>query len=101
MKFDWAIPKPSSNNSFIKKLELAVKMGFVFNLHGKNSHVQLYYIYGDRRGVGKMFDEILIGDLVSWTSTIFGYVRLGMSDESTVLILMNVTTFVSELVTCR
>ncbi|KAJ6748028.1 PENTATRICOPEPTIDE REPEAT-CONTAINING PROTEIN [Salix purpurea] len=59
-------------------------------------------IFGD---ASRVFDEMLVRDVVSWTCVISGYVRAGLFDEAVGLFLRmdvepNAATFVSVLVAC-
>ncbi|KAJ6386501.1 hypothetical protein OIU78_016420 [Salix suchowensis] len=82
-----------------------IKMGFVCNIYVENSLVHFYSvckIFGD---ASRVFDEMLVRDVVSWTGVISGYVRAGLFDEAVGLFLRmdvepNAATCVSVLVAC-
>ena len=84
---------------------VAVKMGFLCDLYVQNSLLHFYSVCGKWGGAGRVFDEMLVRDVVSWTGLISGYVRTGLFDEAINLFLKmdvvpNVATFVSVLVAC-
>ena len=84
---------------------VVVKMGFSCDLYVQNSLLHFYSVCGRWGGAGRVFDEMLVRDVVSWTGLISGYVRTGLFDEAIALFLKmdvvpNVATFVSVLVAC-
>ncbi|XP_021649052.2 pentatricopeptide repeat-containing protein At4g38010-like isoform X2 [Hevea brasiliensis] len=84
---------------------IVVKMGLVIDIYVQNSLIHLYGICGHCGGAGRVFDEMLVRDVVSWTSIISGYVRAGLFDEAVTMFLRmdvepNIATFVSVLVAC-
>ncbi|PON69935.1 Pentatricopeptide repeat [Parasponia andersonii] len=81
------------------------KMGFSSDVFVQNSLVYLYSVCGDCSGAEKVFDEMLVRDVVSWTCLISGFVRTGLFDEAIALFLRmdvepNMASFVSVLVAC-
>ena len=81
------------------------KMGFSCDLYVQNSLLHFYSVCGRWGSAGRVFDEMLVRDVVSWTGLISGYVRTGLFDEAIALFLKmdvvpNVATFVSVLVAC-
>ncbi|KDP22343.1 hypothetical protein JCGZ_26174 [Jatropha curcas] len=84
---------------------IVIKMGLVCDLYVQNSLVHLYGVCDDCRSAGKVFDEMPVRDVVSWTSIIAGYARAGLFDEAVTMFLSmnvepNTATFVSLLVGC-
>ncbi|KAF5750263.1 pentatricopeptide repeat-containing protein [Tripterygium wilfordii] len=58
----------------------ATKMGFGLDLYFCNTMIELYCNYGCVVYGRKMFDEMLVRDVVSWTSMIRGYASRGSVD---------------------
>lgn len=84
---------------------VVVKMGFSCDLYVQNSLLHFYGVCGRWGGAGRVFDEMLVRDVVSWTGLVSGYVRSGLFDEAITSFLKmdvvpNVATFVSVLVAC-
>lgn len=84
---------------------LAVKMGFSFDLYVQNSLLHFYSVCARWCDAGRVFDEMLVRDVVSWTGLISGYVRTGLFDEAITLFIKmdevpNAATFVSVFVAC-
>jgi pentatricopeptide repeat protein len=82
-----------------------IKMGFVCNIYVENSLVHFYSVCKRFGDASRVFDEMLVRDVVSWTGVISGYVRAGLFDEAVGLFLRmdvepNAATFVSVLVAC-
>lgn len=82
-----------------------VVMGFSSHVYVQNSLVHLYSVCGECRSASKVFDEMLVRDVVSWTCLVSGFVRTGLFDEAVALFLRmdvepNMATFVSVLVAC-
>ncbi|EXC11897.1 hypothetical protein L484_005358 [Morus notabilis] len=82
-----------------------VVMGFSCHVYVQNSLVHLYSVCGDCDGARKVFDEMLVRDVVSWTCLISGFVRTRLFDEAIALFLRmdvepNMATLVSVLVAC-
>ncbi|KAL2346609.1 hypothetical protein Fmac_000609 [Flemingia macrophylla] len=85
---------------------VAVKTGLWCDIYVQNTLVHVYSICGDNVGAGKVFDDMLVRDVVSWTGLISGYVKAGLFDDAITLFLRmdvepNVATFVSILGACR
>ena len=84
---------------------VVVKMGFKGDVFVGNSLVHFYSVCGDFCAATRVFDDMLVRDVVSWTGLISGYVRAGLFDEAVALFLRmdvrpNVASFVSVLVAC-
>ncbi|XP_061347881.1 pentatricopeptide repeat-containing protein At4g38010 [Gastrolobium bilobum] len=84
---------------------VAVKTGLWCDIYVQNTLVHVYSISGDNVGAGKVFDDILVRDVVSWTGLISGYVKAGLFHDAIALFLRmdvepNVATFVSILGAC-
>ncbi|GAU25421.1 hypothetical protein TSUD_70740 [Trifolium subterraneum] len=84
---------------------LAVKTGLWCDIFVQNSLVHVYSICGDTVEAGKVFDVMLVRDVVSWTGLISGYVKAGLFNDAVALFLRmdvapNVATFVSILGAC-
>ncbi|XP_058758293.1 pentatricopeptide repeat-containing protein At4g38010-like [Vicia villosa] len=84
---------------------LAVKSGLWCDLFVQNSLVHVYSICGDNVDAGKVFDVMLVRDVVSWTGLISGYVKAGLFNDAVELFLRmdvvpNVATFVSIFGAC-
>ncbi|KAK7280014.1 hypothetical protein RJT34_25076 [Clitoria ternatea] len=81
------------------------KTGLLCDIYVQNSLVHVYSICEDTVGAGKVFDDMLVRDVVSWTGLISGYVKAGLFNDSIALFLRidverNVATFVSVLGAC-
>ncbi|KAK7391112.1 hypothetical protein VNO78_19484 [Psophocarpus tetragonolobus] len=84
---------------------VVVKTGLWCDIYVQNTLVHVYSICGDTVGAGKVFDDMLVRDVVSWTGLISGYVKAGLFNEAIALFLRmdvkpNVATFVSILSAC-
>ncbi|XP_007217925.2 pentatricopeptide repeat-containing protein At4g38010 [Prunus persica] len=84
---------------------VVVKMGFQCDVYAQNSLVHFYSVCGDCGGATRVFDEMPVKDVVSWTGLISGHVKAGLFDEAISLFFRmdvkpNVATFVSVLVAC-
>lgn len=84
---------------------VVVKTGFLGDAFVGNSLVHFYSVCGVFCAATKVFDDMLVRDVVSWTGLISGYVRSGLFDEAVALFSRmdakpNVATFVSVLVAC-
>ncbi|CAJ1977176.1 unnamed protein product [Sphenostylis stenocarpa] len=84
---------------------LTVKTGLWCDNYVQNTLVHVYSISGDIVCAGKVFDDMLVRDVVSWTGLISGYVKAGLFNEAIGLFLRmdvepNVATFVSILGAC-
>ncbi|KAJ7970034.1 Pentatricopeptide repeat-containing protein [Quillaja saponaria] len=84
---------------------MAFKTGYLGDMYVQNSLVHIYGICGDGVGAAKVFDEMLVRDVVSWTSMISGYVKAGLFNDAITLfsrmeVEPNVATVVTILVAC-
>ncbi|KAK7343656.1 hypothetical protein VNO77_12566 [Canavalia gladiata] len=84
---------------------LAIKTGLWSDVYVQNTLVHVYSICGDTVGAGKVFDGMLVRDVVSWTGLISGFVKAGLFNDAIALFLRmdvepNVATFVSILGAC-
>ncbi|CAJ1977111.1 unnamed protein product [Sphenostylis stenocarpa] len=84
---------------------LTVKTGLWCDIYVQNTLVHVYSISGDIVSVDKVFDDMLVRDVVSWTGLISGYVKAGLFNEAIGLFFRmdvepNVATFVSILGAC-
>lgn len=82
-----------------------VKMGFGCDLYVQNSLLHFYGVCGECIDATRVFDEMLLRDIVSWAGLISGYVRAGSFHEAVILFLKmnvkpNIAAFVSVLVAC-
>ncbi|KAK4283118.1 hypothetical protein QN277_000109 [Acacia crassicarpa] len=82
---------------------VAVKTGLWCDFYVQNTLVHVYGTCGDCIGADKVFDDMLVRDVVSWTGLISGYVKAGLLNEAIALFLRmdvepNVATFVSMIV---
>uniref|UniRef100_A0A7N0V1N6 Uncharacterized protein n=2 Tax=Kalanchoe fedtschenkoi TaxID=63787 RepID=A0A7N0V1N6_KALFE len=82
-----------------------VKRSFFDDLYVQNGLLHFYGACGQCGSAAKVFDEMLVRDVVSWTGLISGYVKVGLSSEATALFLEmdvrpNVATFVTMIVAC-
>ncbi|KAK4492581.1 hypothetical protein RD792_003396 [Penstemon davidsonii] len=59
-----------------------VKVGFSNDIYVGNSLLNLYAASGDMGLCGKVFDEMLLRDVVSWTVMISGFKESGRFDEA-------------------
>ncbi|XP_059651741.1 pentatricopeptide repeat-containing protein At1g08070, chloroplastic-like [Cornus florida] len=59
----------------------AIKNGLVLDVYVMNTLMRLYAVCGIIGGVQKVFDESSQRDLVSWTTLIQGYVKMGFWKE--------------------
>ncbi|XP_057423014.1 pentatricopeptide repeat-containing protein At4g38010 [Lotus japonicus] len=84
---------------------VAVRTGLWCDIYVQNSIVHVYSICGDNVGARKVFDEMLVRDVVSWTGLISGYVKAGLFSDAVDMFLRmdvepNEATFVSVLGAC-
>ncbi|XP_024175887.2 pentatricopeptide repeat-containing protein At4g38010 [Rosa chinensis] len=84
---------------------VVVKMGFQWDVYVQNSLVHFYSVCGDCGSASKVFDEMRVRDVVSWTGLVSGHVKAGLFGEAVSLFLRmdvkpNVATFVSVVVAC-
>ncbi|KAG9447130.1 hypothetical protein H6P81_013258 [Aristolochia fimbriata] len=84
---------------------MAFKMGFLSDIYVQNALVYFYSVSGECDTAGKLFDEMVVRDVVSWTGLISGYVRGRHFHEAVKLFLVmdvepNTATFVSVIVAC-
>ncbi|KAK6936388.1 Pentatricopeptide repeat [Dillenia turbinata] len=84
---------------------LIVKMGFCYHMYVQNSLVHAYGVCGECYSACRVFDEMLVRDVVSWTGLISGYVSSGLFRDALVLfkrmdVEPNAATYVSVLVAC-
>ncbi|KAG4395053.1 hypothetical protein AAZX31_20G142000 [Glycine max] len=84
---------------------VAVKTGLWCDIYVQNNLVHVYSICGDTVGAGKVFDDMLVRDVVSWTGLISGYVKAGLFNDAIWLFFRmdvepNVATVVSILGAC-
>ncbi|CAI8591736.1 unnamed protein product [Vicia faba] len=61
---------------------LVLKSGFCFDLYVGTSLVDMYVKFGDVGCARKVFDEMSVRSLVSWTAVIVGYARKGDMSEA-------------------
>lgn len=59
-----------------------IKYGFSVDIFVQNTLLSLYSAFGFLDNAHKLFDEMLIRDVVSWNSMIVGYLRNGDLDEA-------------------
>ncbi|XP_057952710.1 pentatricopeptide repeat-containing protein At4g38010 [Malania oleifera] len=81
------------------------KMGFSRELYVHNSLLHFYGVCGECSDACRVFDEMLVRDVVSWTGLMSGFVRAGLFNQAVNLFLKmdvepNKATFVSLLVAC-
>lgn len=79
------------------------KMGFSYDLYVQNSLLHFYGVCGECQKACSLFDELLVRDVVSWTSLISGHVSSGfflksLSIFSKMDLKPNEATFVSVVV---
>ncbi|XP_027367351.1 pentatricopeptide repeat-containing protein At4g38010 [Abrus precatorius] len=84
---------------------VSVKSGLWCDMYVQNTFVHVYSICGDTVGAVKVFDDMLVRDVVSWTGLISGYVKAGLFNDAIALfsrmdVEPNVATFVSILGSC-
>ncbi|OVA16941.1 Pentatricopeptide repeat [Macleaya cordata] len=60
----------------------SIKTGFSLDVYVKNTLMRLYAVCGLINAVQKLFDESPQRDLVSWTTLIQGYAKMGFSKEA-------------------
>ena len=60
---------------------MAVKMDFVCDIYVENSHVHFYSVCGSLGDARRVFDEMLVRDVISWTGVISGNVRAGLFED--------------------
>ncbi|XP_010432005.1 PREDICTED: pentatricopeptide repeat-containing protein At4g38010 [Camelina sativa] len=61
---------------------VVTKMGFSDDIYVQNSLVHLYGVCGDSGSACKVFDEMPVRDVVSWTGIITGFTRTGLYKEA-------------------
>ncbi|OVA11077.1 Pentatricopeptide repeat [Macleaya cordata] len=76
-----------------------------FDLHVQNSLLHLYSVCGECVDATKLFDEMLLKDVVSWTGLVSGYVKAGLFSQALVFfskmdVEPNIATLVSVFVAC-
>ncbi|KAL1332020.1 pentatricopeptide repeat-containing protein At4g38010 [Arachis duranensis] len=79
---------------------VVVRNGLWCDMYVQNSLVHVYNICGDNASACKVFDEMPIRDVVSWTGLISGSVKAGLFDDAIALFLRmdvepNLATIVS------
>ncbi|XP_022141237.1 pentatricopeptide repeat-containing protein At4g38010 [Momordica charantia] len=84
---------------------VVVKLGLLSDLYVQNSLVRFYGACGTFPSAGKVFDEMLVRDVVSWNSLISGLVKAGHYGEAIALFFRmdvepSITTLVSVLAAC-
>ncbi|XP_021908838.1 pentatricopeptide repeat-containing protein At4g38010 [Carica papaya] len=84
---------------------MVIKMGFLRDIYIQNSLVHLYGVCGDFGGARKVFDDMSVRDVVSWTGIMSGFVRAGLFEDAVALFLRmdvepNIATFLSVLGSC-
>ncbi|XP_015878068.3 pentatricopeptide repeat-containing protein At4g38010 [Ziziphus jujuba] len=82
---------------------VVITMGFCSDVYVQNSLLHFYGVCGDCDGASRVFDDMLVRDVVSWTGLISGFVRVGLFEEAVALFLKmdvepNIATFVTVLV---
>ncbi|KAK4492584.1 hypothetical protein RD792_003400 [Penstemon davidsonii] len=85
-----------------------VKVGFSNDIYVGNSLLNLYAASGDMGLCGKVFDEMLLRDVVSWTVMISGFKESGRFDEALIVfgrmrsegVAPNQVTVVNALAAC-
>ncbi|XP_058086107.1 pentatricopeptide repeat-containing protein At1g08070, chloroplastic-like [Magnolia sinica] len=60
----------------------AIKAGLESDVYVKNTLMRMYAVCGEITAAQKLFDRIPGRDLVSWTTLISGYAKLGFSGEA-------------------
>lgn len=84
---------------------VVLKMGFTWDIYVQNSLLHFYSVCGVCGGAIKVFDDMLVRDVVSWTGLISGHVRAKLFNVAVALFLKmdvepNLATFVTVLVAC-
>ncbi|KAE9611285.1 hypothetical protein Lal_00011787 [Lupinus albus] len=84
---------------------LVVRTGLWCDIYVQNSLVHVYSICGGTSSAVKVFDDMLVRDVVSWTGLISGYVKAELFYNAIALFLRmdvepNVATFVSIIGAC-
>ncbi|MED6108672.1 hypothetical protein PIB30_026238 [Stylosanthes scabra] len=84
---------------------MAVRNGLWCDMFVQGSLVHVYSICGENVSACKVFDEMPVRDVVSWTGLIPGYVKAGLFEDAILLFLRmdvepNVVTIVSILGAC-
>ncbi|CAN8328455.1 unnamed protein product [Cochlearia groenlandica] len=79
------------------------KMGFYGDIYVQNSLLHLYGVCGDSGSACKLFDEMPVRDVVSWTGVISGFSRIGLYKEALYMfskmdVEANLATYVCALV---
>ncbi|KAK6127398.1 hypothetical protein DH2020_038858 [Rehmannia glutinosa] len=85
-----------------------IKLGFLNDVYVGNSLLNLYAAIGDMDLCGKMFDEMPLRDVVSWTVVISGFNEAGCFDDSLIAfermrsegVMPNRVTAVNALAAC-
>ncbi|XP_010555322.1 PREDICTED: pentatricopeptide repeat-containing protein At4g38010 [Tarenaya hassleriana] len=80
-----------------------IRMGFSDDIYVQNSLVHLYGVCGESGDASKVFDQMPVKDVVSWTGIISGFTRIGLYKKALDLFLKmdvepNSATYVSVLV---
>lgn len=84
---------------------VVVKLGILADHYVQNSLIRCYGACGDFSCAGKVFDEMLVRDVVSWNSLISGFMKAGHFDEAISLFFRmdvepSIATLVSVLTAC-
>ncbi|XP_022968020.1 pentatricopeptide repeat-containing protein At4g38010 isoform X2 [Cucurbita maxima] len=84
---------------------VVIKLGILSDLFVQNSLVRCYGACEDFSCAGKVFDEMLVRDVVSWNSLISGFMKAGRFDDAISLFFRmdvepSVATLVSVLAAC-
>lgn len=58
------------------------RMGFSDDIYLQNSLVHLYGVCGDSESACKVFDQMPVRDVISWTGIISGFSRIGLYKEA-------------------
>ncbi|XP_013623704.1 PREDICTED: pentatricopeptide repeat-containing protein At4g38010 isoform X3 [Brassica oleracea var. oleracea] len=79
------------------------KMGFLSDVYVQNSLLHFYGSCGNLESACKVFDEMLVRDVVSWTGVISGFSRIGLYKEALRMFLKmdveaNLATYICALV---
>ncbi|XP_038889932.1 pentatricopeptide repeat-containing protein At4g38010 [Benincasa hispida] len=84
---------------------VVVKLGLLADHYVQNSLICCYGACGDFSCAGRVFDEMLVRDVVSWNSLISGFMKVGHFDEAISLFFRmdvepSIATLVSVLAAC-
>ncbi|CAA7035954.1 unnamed protein product [Microthlaspi erraticum] len=79
------------------------RMGFSDDMYVQNSLVHFYGVCGDSKSACKVFDQMPVRDVISWTGIISGFSRIGLYKEalgmfSKMDVEANLATYVCALV---